>query len=1007
MIFRFLILSLCLTGGYFRVQSQHFVFNKIAVSDGLLSNNIRAVWQDQKGFLWIGTESGLQRYDGYRFRTILTNRIDQILSDRLGRVWIRSGRNTGIFDTQSFRFTPVRYEGQTEAYSLSGIWLRKDASGNIFLLLTGKNCQYYNDKERNFSVSHNPFTIADDLAILDVAEDKKKGRFWIITTDGLGYWDNKTKMYYTSANNIQQDPLLQLSVSHPSTTDIFIDNADTYWLQQTRHTTPSVYSYDGIKNKLSSDADGLNLPKSKDYFEIYGFKNLNDSTTAIYGLNYLRMKAGKQFYNLKYPINNPYGLHFNSVSDLMQDKEGIIWIATDNGLYYTSNVLTNPHIIFNSEDIRTSISSLLQDSNEDLWIASWGRGVFVLNLKNNLSYAQPLHQVAAKDNNVNLVWTICEDNNKNIWAGCQEGRLVLYNVKKRKTSLFTPSAFNGNAIRQIVKDDSGLLWIGLQDGRIFTFDPYSLPISNQSFREICTLPGGITKMTVVNNRDIWIAVNGKGIYILKIKSKKITQTINTQKTGRYVINTTKDILQINDTLCLVAGEGMAAINTRTYTGNFDTPYQTSKVGTIYTLQKDSNNFLWIGGTNGIFKLDFKTGNLIQYDQQDGLLTVHNNSYVPERSILLHSGMLAIGGNQHLVIFNPENYNHASLPPDITITGFQLNDRYLPEDSVAQLKEISIPYRHRSFTVEYAALGFKGKRRITYEYKLEGFDQKWNVQTTPAPVKYRFLPHGKYRFLVRARNETGEYTAGITSVPLYIIPPFWKTTWFYIITVLLIFALLYYLHKLRLQRLLHIEQVRNRLARDLHDDMGSTLSTINILSNMALQQKTFDGARSKEYMHTINQSTSQMMEAMDDIVWSINPANDSMAKIITRMKETAGVILEPRQIEYRFDVHPSVPETSLTMEARREIFLIFKEAINNIVKYADCTEVDFTLIKNRSQFVLEIKDNGKGFQTSSNNLSVRGNGLKNMEKRASGLKGTLTINSESGRGTLVRLSIPIA
>lgn len=1007
MVLKISIQIILLISVYVSVQSQHFVFNRITVSDGLLSNNIRTVWQDQKGFLWIGNESGLQRYDGYRVRTILTNRADQMLSDKLGRVWIRSGRNIGIFDTQSFKFTPVRYEGQTEAYNLSGIWLKKDASGNVFLFLTGKNCQYYNEKEGDFSTRNNPFTIPANLTILDVAEDKRKERFWIITTDGLGYWDNKTKKYYTPANNIQQDPLLQISVHHPSTTDIFIDNSDTYWLQQTRHTTPSIYSYDGIKNKLSSDADGLNLPKSKDYFEIYGFKNLNDSTTAIYGLNYFRMKAGKQFYNLKYPINNPYGLHFNSVSDLLQDKEGIIWIATDNGLYYTSNVLTNPHIIFNSEDVRTSISSLVEDSYKNLWIASWGRGAFEVNINNNLSYSQPLKQVAVKDNNVNLVWTICEDNNKNIWSGCQEGRLVLYNAEKRKANVFTPSVLKDNAIREIVKDASGLLWMGLQDGRILTFDPYSLPISNLSFREICTLPGGVTKMTVINSQNIWIAVNGHGIYILNIESKELIQHINTQKTGRYVFNTAKDILQINDTLCLVAGEGIATINTKTYTWNFDTLYQTSKVGTIYTLQKDSNNFLWIGGTNGIFKLNFKTGNLTQYDQQDGLLTVHNNSYVPERSTLLHSGMMAIGGNQHLVIFNPENYSHANRPPDITITGFQLNDRYLPEDSIAQLKEISIPYKHRAFTVEYAALGFKEKRRLTYEYKLEGVDQKWNVQNTPAPVKYRFLPHGRYRFLVRARNETGEYTAGTTSVSLYIIPPFWKTTWFYILAVLLIFTLLYYLHKLRLQRLLHIEQVRNRLAQDLHDDMGSTLSTINILSNMALQQNTFDAARNKEYMTTINQSTSQMMEAMDDIVWSINPANDSMAKIITRMKETAGVILEPRQIEYRFDVHPSVPETSLTMEARREIFLIFKEAINNIVKYADCTEVEFTLTKNRSHFVLEIKDNGKGFQTSSNSLSVRGNGLKNMEKRATGMKGTLTIISESGRGTRIQLSIPIA
>lgn len=1001
------IIIVFLLSAYISVRSQHFVFNRLTISDGLLSNNIRAIWQDKKGFIWLGTESGLQRYDGYRFRTILNARVEQILADKDGRVWIRSGRDIGILNTQSFLFTPVRYEGRDEVYSLSDIWLKKDASENIYLLLNGKNCQYYNEKEKNFSVRYTPFRIDEELKIFDVAEDKRKDRYWIISSRGLGYWDKKTKKLYTASNNEQQDPLLHTAIARHSVTNIFIDQSYTFWFQQIHQTIPFFYSYDGTQNRITTEADGLNHPKNNDYFEVYGFKNLNDSTTAIFGLNYFRIKERKHFYNLKYPINNPYGIHFNSVSDVLQDREGTIWIATDNGLYYTSNVLTNPHIIFNSEADRTSISSLFEDSNKDLWIASWGRGVFVLNLNDSIPYSQPLQRLAVKDNYINLVWTSCEDNNKNIWSGCEKGRLVQYNVKNKTATLFIPSAFKNNSIRQIVKDKKGLLWVGLQDGRIFMFDPYSLSISDKSFREICTLPGTVTKMTVVNKQNIWISIKGKGIYILNTDDKKVIHTIDIQNAGSIAVTTVKDILQVEDTLCLVAGEGMGMINTNTYRVNFELPFHTSKVGMIYTMQKDKEGFLWIGGTNGIFKLNFNTGILSQYYQQDGLLTVHNNSYVPERSALFQSGMLAIGGNQHLVIFNPAMYNHATLPPDIMITGFQINDKYLPEDSISKLKEISIPYKHRAFTVEFSTLYFRDKGRITYEYKLEGFDKKWNIQNTPAPVKYNFLPHGKYRFLVRARNEQGDYTSNITFISLYITPPFWKTTWFYLLLILLTIAILFYLHRLRLQKLLHIEQVRNRLARDLHDDMGSTLSTINILSNMALQQSTFDAAKSKEYMNTISNSTSQMMESMDDIVWSINPANDSTGKIITRMKETAGLILEPRQIDYRFHVHPSVPEIRLSMEARREIFLIFKEAINNIVKYADCKEVEFTLTKNGSLLILEIKDNGKGFQTSSSLSSVRGNGLKNMEKRATNLKGKLIIDTGPGKGTRIKLSIPIA
>jgi len=419
------------------------------------------------------------------------------------------------------------------------------------------------------------------------------------------------------------------------------------------------------------------------------------------------------------------------------------------------------------------------------------------------------------------------------------------------------------------------------------------------------------------------------------------------------------------------------------------------------------NNCWLGGSNGIFKLNIATRTLTQFTQQDELITVHNNSYVPERSTPLRSGWLAFGGNQHLVIFNPAEYNNSMAPPNVSITGFQLNGRYLPEDSLSLPGSIAIPYEHRVFSIEFAAINFMQKGRLLYEYKLEGLNDDWISLATPTAINYNFIPHGHYRFLVRAKNELGQYSPTTTSLRIYIAPPFWKTAWFYILIGLIIASILFYLHRLRLQKLLHVEKVRSRLARDLHDDMGSTLSTINILSNMALQQQSLDEAKSKAYMNTISSSTSQMMEAMDDIVWSINPVNDNIAKIVARMKETAGTVLEPQQIDYHFDVSPSVTELHLSMDARREIFLIFKEAINNIVKYARATHVLLSFNRKGNNLLLTIEDNGAGFEIAHPESAVRGNGLKNMEKRAAMLKGKLSINSQVGKGTSINLLMPIA
>jgi signal transduction histidine kinase len=262
--------------------------------------------------------------------------------------------------------------------------------------------------------------------------------------------------------------------------------------------------------------------------------------------------------------------------------------------------------------------------------------------------------------------------------------------------------------------------------------------------------------------------------------------------------------------------------------------------------------------------------------------------------------------------------------------------------------------------------------------------------------------------VRARNEGGIFSPHITSLRIIIRPPFWRTFWFYGLLVLVIAAALYYLYRLRIRRLLQVEKIRTRLARDLHDDMGSTLSTINILSNMAVKKIGSDQQASQDYMGRISDSSSRIMEAMDDIVWSINPVNDSMRKILARMKEFAGNVLEASDIEYSFMVDEAVKDMSFDMEWRREIFLVFKEAINNIVKYAKASQVNITLRKQKNALHMTITDNGVGFNTVvDQHGSVRGNGLRNMRKRAEAMNGSFRIISAPESGTSVELRIPLA
>jgi len=1006
---RFLLVLILFVQSSLQLRSQEYIYNRLSIQDGLLSNNIRCIWQDEQGYLWIGTENGLQRYDGYAFRTILNSRIDQILSDNKKRVWIRSGKTIGLFDPRVFSFTEVPCEGNVTSFDPSWFSLYNDAKQNTFLVIRGKSAQYFDEKEKQFNRKSSPFVIPDSLRLINVVEDPLKDRYWITTFNGLGYWDNRTKKYYSSQNNEQNDPLVSNKKLSGIVARFFIDKSNRYWIQSWFGSEMYFFCYDARTNKFTHDTTGLANAGNGSYFDIYGFSEFDDSSTIVYGLNCLRMRERGEFREFRDTRNNPYGIHFNVANGILQDREKILWFATDDGLYSTTGMLNqNTHLVIDQQRGRTSINRLLEDEKGRVWLGTWGRGIIVLDLENRSVIPVPsIKNMAASDRFTQLNWSLCQTKAGNIWIGCQEGRLIIYDPVTEKSQLHRPKAFNNSTIRQLVKDKNGVIWVGLHNGDLLKCISPDDPITESSFYNVHRFGGYISKLHITDQEQIWVAAQGKGLFVVNTKNDLLVQSLNRSNIASDIINSINDIIPLNDSIYLLAGEHLGSYNINIGQIESIRSYNNLPLGKVYAIQKDNNNECWLGTSNGIFKLNPITGNLTKYSQRDGLITIHNNSYIPETSLRLRNGQLVFGGNQHLVAFDPAKYRIQHLPPDVSITGLQLNNHYLRVDSLQQLDKIRFPYSANSFRIEFAVLSFLQHDKFTYEYKLEGSKEEWTTLKSPLPVNYNLLPHGNYRFLVRARNSEGLYSKNTTSLSIYIAPPFWRTIWFYILVGLLVAAILFYLHKLRLQRLLHVERVRSRLARDLHDDMGSTLSTINILSNIALKQTQLEEKTSKEYMSTINNSTTQMMESMDDIVWSINPVNDSLVKVLARMKEVAGAVLEPNNIEYQFHTDNAVKELNFSMEWRRDIFLVFKEALNNIVKYSKARNVSVILRKSGKNFQLIVEDDGIGFDMNARVSAIRGNGLKNMKKRAETIHGQLDVDSVPGKGTRVNLTVPLA
>ena len=325
----------------------------------------------------------------------------------------------------------------------------------------------------------------------------------------------------------------------------------------------------------------------------------------------------------------------------------------------------------------------------------------------------------------------------------------------------------------------------------------------------------------------------------------------------------------------------------------------------------------------------------------------------------------------------------------------VNNRPIPVTDQLNLK-----YHDRNISFTWALIHYDKPFQTEYYCKLEGVDEQWRNTGYTGYIQYNSLQAGTYTFYYKASSPDGTMSE-VRKLTIVMAPPFWKTWWFILLSICCAGTVIYIVYRYRLQQALKLEKLRMKISTDLHDDIGSTLSSISILSDIALREKT----RSKpgEMLNEIKENSISLMDKMDDIVWSINPKNDSLENLLLRMKRLASKVFEAKKISYSIDIHDAVKEVKLPMQYRQHIYLVLKEAINNIVKHSGCTRavIDVTY----RQHVLEVivRDNGKGFDKNDTSF---GNGLMSMEERAKMLNTTLDIRTGKDTGTDITLRVRI-
>ncbi len=995
----------------------------LSLEDGLSQSSVLCMLQDHQGFMWFGTEDGLNRYDGYKFTvfrhdpmdslSISDNFINCLFEDKEGNIWIGT-KDGGI----------NRFNSQTGAFKH---W--KMGLDNSSLLQTNHIQSIYQDDNRvfwigtlnkglySFNVEQNiwkHYQFGPDMnypqamnTIADICPDQQqKHHLWLGTFHGLLYFDIYSGRY--SHWKLSTDD--QTSITDNIIWDIektTVDN-DTILLIATNdrlnvfNTKTGIFSSNFYTNNINSAAKA-----SRKIYKLRENQYWIGTMDGILELNIFH-DSKKNYSIFK---KNIIGLNDKRILSIYIDKSGVIWIGGIIGGLHTYSSKrkkfsswTRENNDFNQLELSDySIRSLAQTNDSILWIGTEDKLNKVNLAENSVYYWAPNIKLTGRYTNY-YIWSLFPDHNNSLWIGTM-GLGLFYLDTKRNTyqqwqlTRKASTSVNHNFIPCLLKDSANILWIGTWGGGLNQFDPVK-----KQFKYFINDPNDPTSIShnsiwclfEDSDNQIWIGTYGGGLN----RFDKLTETF---KRYEYSIDNVNGISN-NSIYSIVEDEDNNLwIGTNGGLNKFDKKTEiftnfTTKNGlpnnVIYGIIIDKNKKLWLSSNNGLACFNPNTQEVLNYTVEEGL---QNNEFNAGAYLKTTDGKLIFGGIKGLNMFDPDSVKQNEYQPPIVFTDFKLFNQSVQHGPNSPLKksiqytdEIELSYQDKVFSIDFAALDYNSPEKNVFYYMLEGFDENWIFAGTRHSVTYTNLNPGKYIFQVKGSNSDGVISKQGKDLIISIIPPFWQTTWFKILMILIIGATLYIIYRYRLSRVLEMERMRIRIASDLHDDIGSTLTKIAI--NSEIIQSTRNQEKIKESSVKIGKMSREIISAMSDIIWSIDARNDTIKDLLDRMHDFSSTSFAEQNIKVNFTNNDLPLTKKVPVQLRQNIFMIYKESLHNILKHADATVVEINFSITGSIYKLCIKDNGKGFDPS---IGYSGNGIKNMKLRAARIQANIDIQNQNG------------
>jgi len=420
--------------------------------------------------------------------------------------------------------------------------------------------------------------------------------------------------------------------------------------------------------------------------------------------------------------------------------------------------------------------------------------------------------------------------------------------------------------------------------------------------------------------------------------------------------------------------------------------------TVNCLTDDSDGRVYAGTGKGVDRVDPKTGHIRHFSTADGLAHGELLSAMRDRD-----GSLWFGTTQGL----SKLVHQADRPPvvpHILITELRVGSKEYPVSQVGEkrITSIELDPAQNQLQVDFVGIDYEPGDTLRYSYLLEGADKRWSLPGLQRSVNYAALSSGRFRFLVKAVTSEGVESAAPAEIDFTVLPPLWKRWWFQGLALVLLAATIYAAHRYQVTRMVEMERIRTAIATDLHDDIGASLSQIAILSEVART----GGQGTREPLERVAALARELVDSMGDIVWSIRAEPRGMESLPSRMREFALDLLGPREIDFELRAPADPEKVPLTLQGRRQVFLMFKECIHNAARHSGCTAVTAELKVVAHEVILVVQDNGAGMNSGAKGSGASGGtGIAGMRRRAESLGGGMELISEEGAGCRIAIRVP--